>query len=67
MNDLSEAYADFAPGIQRSDLLAILHNGDEFDPALAGPLALTIQKIDAAGKADDYFPQASSQKTTNRP
>jgi hypothetical protein len=65
MNDLSEAYADFAPGIQRSDLLAILHNGDEFDPALAGPLALTIQKIDAAGKASDYFPQASSPITPN--
>ena len=67
MNDLSEAYPDFAPGIQRSDLLAIIHKGDEFNAALAGPLTLTIQKIDAAGKADDYFPQASSPKTTNRP
>jgi hypothetical protein len=67
MNDLSEAYPDFAPGIQRSDLLAILHNSDEFNPALASPLALTIQKIDAAGKADDYFPKATSQKATNRP
>lgn len=67
MNDLSEAYPDFAPGIQRTDLLTIIHTGDEFNPTLAGPIALTIQKIDAAGKADDYFPQASSPKVPTRP
>jgi hypothetical protein len=65
MNDLSEAYSDFSPGIQRADLVAIIHSADEFNPALAAPLALTIQKIDAAGKANDYFPQASSPIAPN--
>lgn len=65
MNDLSETYTDFSPGIQRADLISIIHSADEFNPALAAPLALTIQKIDAAGKANDYFPQASAPIAPN--
>ncbi len=55
MSDLTENYPDFAPGIQSDDLETILH-ADDFNPALAGPLALTIKRIDAAGKAIDYCP-----------
>lgn len=32
----------------------------ESNPALAGPKAQTIQRIDAAGKQKDYFPQATA-------
>jgi hypothetical protein len=61
MSDLAEAYPDFAPGVQRADLQAIIHTADEFNPALALGRARTIARIDAAGKADDYFPQAAGR------
>ena len=43
------------------DANAIAHVATvESNPALAGPLAQTIQRIDAAGRQKDYFPQAAT-------
>jgi hypothetical protein len=58
LSGLAEAYSDFAPGVSRADLEKIIHTSDDFDPALSAARALTVEKIDSVGKADDYFPQA---------
>jgi hypothetical protein len=68
LTDLSDAYpAIFTPALQYADLRSIVHTADGSNPALATPLALTTQKIDAAGKAIDYFPQASSPNRSIAP
>jgi hypothetical protein len=50
-----------------ADLQTIVHFPDTYPPSVAGPLARTIQRIDAAGKAADWFPQAPSSGQPSTP
>jgi hypothetical protein len=59
VGNLHDEFADFAPGLTNAELNTISHGSDmDGSRALAGPMAQTIDRIDAAGKMKDYFPQS---------
>jgi hypothetical protein len=56
---LHQDHPDFAPGFNNADIKPLINmQVGESSPEAAIPLAKTIQRIDAAGKFPDYFPQA---------
>src|ERR1035437_1881463 len=60
VHGLHDDFPDFAQTLTIDELASICNATDlGTDPSLAAPLAQTIQRIDAAGKLKDYFPQAN--------
>ena len=56
---LHQDFPDFAPGFNITEIKLLINmQQSESGTELATPLARTIQRIDAAGKYHDYFPQA---------
>ena len=56
---LHQDYPDFAPGFTNDNIKPLINmQASETGSDLAAPLARTIQRIDAAGKFADYFPQS---------
>ena len=56
---LHQDFPDFAPGFTNDTIKPLINmQASERAPELAAPLAKTIQRLDAAGKYADYFPQA---------
>jgi hypothetical protein len=63
LDSLHDEFRDFAPSLTKAELGALAHDTDRSsDPALTQPIAQTIERIDAAGKMNDYFPQAAPPK-----
>jgi hypothetical protein len=61
--NLNDDYPGFVANITEADIDSITHVAEtELNPALLTPRDQTIQRIDAAGKQLDYFPQASESK-----
>jgi hypothetical protein len=57
---LNRQFPDFARGFPSAEGNQIAHTADiESNPDLAVPRSQTIQRLDAAGKARDFFPQAA--------
>jgi hypothetical protein len=58
--NLKDDFPDIAKGLTPDDINSIPQaKQSEYSPDLAAPLAQTIQRIDAAGKLRDYFPQST--------
>jgi hypothetical protein len=56
---LHQDHLDFAPGFNNADIKPLINvQVGEGSSDAAVPLAKTIQRLDAAGKFHDYFPQA---------
>ena len=58
--NLAALYPDFSSRLSLADLQTIVHFPDIYPSSAAVPLARTVQRIDDAGKAADWFPRAPS-------
>jgi hypothetical protein len=65
--NLAAIYPDFSSRLRLADLQTIVHFPDIYPSSAAVPLARTVQRIDAAGKAADWFPQAPSSGQPSTP